>query len=131
VAIETEGNETILFVDDEDFIRLVAKDILESKGYRLLEAAHGKEALELYELRGKEIDLVILDISMPGMGGRETYEKLKQHDGDVKVILSTGYPNDSECMDLLTRGVKAFIEKPYRVEDLALVIRKVLDDKAT
>jgi two-component system cell cycle sensor histidine kinase/response regulator CckA len=127
-TMEKEGTETILLVDDEEFIRTIAKEILESKGYQMIEASQGQEALEIYSTRGTEIDLVILDLAMPIMSGRDAFAKLREQDKNVKVILATGYSKETDLKDLTNLGINGFIEKPYRVDDLAAMIRRVLDE---
>jgi two-component system, cell cycle sensor histidine kinase and response regulator CckA len=123
------GPETILIVDDEDMIRSLVKDILTSKGYNVLTAPDGASAVVLYQEQWRSIDLVILDMIMPGMGGRETMEKFKQINPDVRAILSTGYSEDDRARDLMALGVKVFLQKPYKTEQLSTAVRKVLDEK--
>jgi two-component system, cell cycle sensor histidine kinase and response regulator CckA len=123
------GPETILIVDDEDMIRSLVKDILTSKGYNVLTAPDGITAVALYEEQWRSIDLVILDMIMPGMGGRETMERFKQINADVRAILSTGYSEDDRARDLMALGVKVFLQKPYKTEQLSTAVRKVLDEK--
>jgi PAS domain S-box-containing protein len=125
------GEETILVVDDEETIRLLVRDILEEMGYNVLSAADGNEAVELYRGRNTEIDLVLLDMTMPGMGGRETFEKLKELNPRVRAILSTGYAEDERARQMLAMGVKAFVQKPYRIDDLASAVRRILDSPGT
>lgn len=119
------GTETILVVDDEETIRRLLRDLLEAKGYRVLEASDGREALGVFDR--EKVDLVILDMVMPDMGGRETYVRLRERKGDVRTILSTGYAEDERARELMAMGVRAFVQKPYRAEDLARVVRSVLD----
>jgi two-component system, cell cycle sensor histidine kinase and response regulator CckA len=126
--IEQEGTETILIVDDEEFIRTIAKEILESKGYQMIEASQGQEALDIYRTRGNEIDLVILDLAMPVMSGRDAFARLREQNEHVKVILATGYSRETDLKDLMNLGINGFIEKPYRVDELASMIRRVLDE---
>jgi PAS domain S-box-containing protein len=119
------GSETILVVDDEQTIRSLVADLLGARGYRVLQAAHGREALEIY---GREpVDLVILDMMMPEMGGRETFVRLREMNPEVCTILSTGYAQDERARELLSMGVRAFVQKPYRADDLAAAVRGVLD----
>jgi len=125
------GRETILVVDDEETIRFLVRDVLEEIGYRVLSAGDGLQALELYAGKKAEIDLVILDMTMPGMGGRETFEKLKEINPRVRAILSTGYSEDERARQMLAMGVKAFVQKPYRVDDLASAVRRILDSPGT
>ena len=89
-----EGNETILLVDDEETIIDVSREILEALGYTVYSAMSGKEAIELYTLKKNEIDLVILDMIIPEMGGGEIFDALKTINPDVNVILSSGYSNE-------------------------------------
>jgi PAS domain S-box-containing protein len=121
------GRETILVVDDEETIRFLVRDILAEMGYNVLAAADGFQAVQLYTGRESEIDLVILDMTMPGMGGRETFEKLKEMNPRVRAILSTGYSEDERARQMLALGVKAFVQKPYRIDDLASAVRRILD----
>jgi CheY-like chemotaxis protein len=127
----TGGRETILIVDDEETIRALVKDILEEKGYVVHGAADGSAAVDLYREKGTSIDLVILDMTMPGMGGRETFEKLRELNPGVRVILSTGYTADERTRELLSSGIKAFVQKPYKMDELAAAVRKVLDRAET
>jgi CheY-like chemotaxis protein len=125
------GRETILVVDDEETIRMLVKDILEEIGYSVLSAGDGFEALELYKEKDGKIGLVILDMTMPGMGGRETFEKLKELNPHVRAILSTGYSEDERARQMLAMGVKAFVQKPYRIDDRASTVRRILDSPET
>jgi len=121
------GRETIMVVDDEETIRFLVRDILEEMGYTVLAAADGAAALALYARNAGNVDLVILDMTMPGMGGRETFEKLKEFDPAVRAILSTGYAEDERARQMLALGVRAFVQKPYRVEELTAAVRRILD----
>jgi PAS domain S-box-containing protein len=122
------GQETILVADDEDLVRDVTREMLESLGYRVLTARDGEEALALYRSEESRIDLVILDLIMPGMGGGEVYDALRVHDPTVRVILSSGYSLDGKARQIMKRGIREFIQKPFRFEDLARKIRAVLAD---
>ena len=121
-----EERGTLMLVDDEDFIRQLARDILQMKGYTIIEASHGKEAVDLYAEQKDSIDLVIMDMAMPVMGGKETFIKLKEINANVKVVFATGFAKDGESEEMIANGVRAFIEKPYRIEDLASIINSVL-----
>jgi CheY-like chemotaxis protein len=122
------GQGTILLVDDEKIIIEVGQAMLEELGYRALTAGSGQEALDLYKKQREEIGLVILDMIMPGMGGRETYDRLKEVDGDVKVILSSGYSINGQAREILDRGCSGFIQKPFALEKLSRNVGKVLDE---
>ena len=123
------GRETILLVDDEDIIVEVTQEILEELGYEVLVARNGEEAVEIYQSHQKGIDLVILDMIMPGMGGGEVYDRLHNMNPDVQVILSSGYSINGEAMEIMERGVRFFLQKPFTVTDLSARVRDVLDKK--
>jgi CheY-like chemotaxis protein len=122
-----KGSETILVVDDEEMIRQLGADILEDIGYKILFASQGEEAIEIYQSSGEKIDLVILDVVMPGIGGKETFLALKELNPDIKVLLSSGYSTDGGVGEILKEGVGGFIQKPYRDEELIKKVREILD----
>lgn len=122
-----KGNETILFVDDQDVVIDVGRSILEELGYKVLPAKSGQEAIDIYSQHMEEIDLVILDMVMPAMGGGETYDRLKEIDPGVKVILSSGYSLNGQASGILERGCDGFIQKPFNVNELSKKIREILD----
>lgn len=121
------GKKTILVVDDEKSSATVMKEILESLGYRVLIAGSGQEAVAVYTEKGKEVDLVLLDMIMPGMGGDKTFDALRAINPGVKVILSSGLSADGEARQILDRGCSGFIQKPYRIANIAGMIREVIE----
>jgi PAS domain S-box-containing protein len=121
-----QGSGTLLLVDDEDSIRMVAKRMLEQLGYQILTASNGAEALEIYRREQDRINLVILDMIMPGMGGAEFYQKVKEIDPMVKVLLSSGYSLDGEAQEVMAAGASGFIQKPYRLNTLSHQVAKLL-----
>jgi two-component system cell cycle sensor histidine kinase/response regulator CckA len=123
------GTETILLVDDEESIRQLGEELLGSFGYAVLTAPDGESALELYEKENQHVDLVILDLSMPGMGGKRCLEKLVEMNPRVKVIIASGYSVNGPTKDAIDAGAKGFVGKPYEVRQMLLAIRKVMDDK--
>lgn len=123
------GSETILLVDDEAAILDVSKEMLEMLGYQVLTAATGMEAVEIYRKLGSKVDLVILDMIMPGMGGARTFDSLKSLNPEVRVLLSSGYSIDGEARDILARGCKGFIQKPYSAEAFSERIREILQEE--
>jgi PAS domain S-box-containing protein len=123
------GQETILLVDDENIIIEVTQEILEELGYQVMIAQNGEEALEIYKQNKDKIDLVILDMIMPGMGGGDVYDRMKETNPEVEVILSSGYSINGEAMEIMERGVRSFLQKPFTVTDLSRRIREVLDKK--
>lgn len=128
IGEEGQGGQgtTILLVDDEWVVLEVGKEMLESLGYAVFTARSGKEALQLYEQQREEIDLVILDLVLPEMGGAEIFDQLKQIDPNVKVLLSTGYGIEGEAGKLLNRGCEGFIQKPFRIDQLARKLDEIL-----
>ena len=120
------GTETVLFVDDEESIREVGQELLQAMGYSVLLARDGKEAIELYEKNGDNIDIVLLDIVMPHMGGSEVYEKMKEINPNIKVLLLSGYSIDGEATDILDRGCDGFIQKPFTMKELSGKIREIM-----
>jgi two-component system cell cycle sensor histidine kinase/response regulator CckA len=124
-----EGTGTVLLIDDEEVILEVGKDLLEAMGYRVLTAGDGKEAIETYKKNRDKIDLVILDMVMPRMGGGEAYDKMKDISPNVKVLLSSGYSIESQAKEILARGCDAFIQKPFGMRELSQKIREVLQKK--
>ena len=121
-----KGEETILVVDDEAFNIAVTSELLRSLGYRVFTAGSGQEAIATYMDKHKEIDLVLLDLIMPGMGGKKAFEELRKFDPAVKVVLSSGYGADGEVRKLLEMGCNGFIQKPFRIHELSTKIREIL-----
>ena len=121
------GDETVLLVDDEEMVRSLGNRILHSVGYKTLLANDGMEAVEIYQQKVSEIDLVILDLSMPRKSGRETMAELQQMNPKVKIIISSGFDKSGDVQQLLEAGAYEFIQKPFQLQNLLKVIRKVLD----
>ncbi len=122
-----KGTETVLLVDDENVIIYAVELLLKEMGYKTFIARSGKETLKIYKKNKDKIDVVILDMIMPDMGGGETYDKLKEINPDIKVLLSSGYSINGEAKEILERGCNGFIQKPYRSKELSQKIRKILD----
>jgi CheY-like chemotaxis protein len=123
------GSETVLLVDDEDMIIDVAEEVLKQLGYNVLVARSGKEAIEIYEENKERIDMVILDMIMPDISGGDTYDRMKEMDPDVKVLLSSGYSINGQAKEILDRGCNGFIQKPYKMRQLSQKLREILDKK--
>ncbi len=124
------GTETILLVDDEAMIVDVAREMLKSLGYTVLTASGGEEAVAIYEKKHDRIDMIILDMIMPGMGGAETFERLRKINPEAKVLLSSGYSIDGQAEDILSRGCNGFIQKPFNLPKLSRRVREILDNTA-
>ena len=123
------GSETVLFIDDEDMIIEVAEELFEQLGYKLLIARSGKEAIETYEKNKELIDIVLLDMIMPDMSGSDTYDRMKELDPDIKVLLSSGYSLEGRATEILDRGCNGFIQKPFKMKELSQKLREILDKK--
>ena len=120
--------ETILFVYDEETIIEVGQQLLEALGYEVILTKCGKETLDVYQKQKGSIDLIILDMIMPEMSGGETFDKLKEINPDVKVLLSSGYSLNGQAEEILRRGCKGFMQKPFSLEELSKRIREVVDE---
>jgi len=121
------GNETVLLIDDEDMIIEIGEELLKRMGYTVYAAHSGEQAVMIYRENHSRIDLVILDMIMPGISGEETYEQLREIRDDVRVILSSGYSLNGHAAKILAKGCKGFIQKPFNITDLSHKIREVLD----
>jgi PAS domain S-box-containing protein len=126
-----KGTGTILLVDDEDMIIDVGSQILKNLGYRPLVARSGKEAIDMYQSNKDKINLVILDMIMPDMGGGETYDRLRNINPGIKVLLSSGYSIEGQASEIMNRGCDGFIQKPFNVKQLSLKIRDVLNKESS
>ncbi len=120
------GSGTILLVDDEEMIIDVGVQILEKMGYGVLTARQGREAIEVYQQNRQKIAMVILDLVMPGMGGGEVYDRLKEMDPKVKVLLSSGYSLDGQATEILKRGCDGFIQKPFNLMELSQKLKQLI-----
>ena len=96
-------------------------------GYNVLIAGGGKEALEIYQKNEQKIGMVILDLIMPDISGGDTYDKLKEINPEIKVMLSSGYSIDGQTSEILERGCNGFIQKPFNIKKLSQKIREILD----
>ncbi|MGD9017264.1 MAG: PAS domain S-box protein [Desulfobacterales bacterium] len=121
------GSETILLVDDERMILEVGRLMLERLGYQVLTANGGREALDRYDQDGHRISLVILDMIMPEMGGEETFDRLKAKNPNVAVLLSSGYSIEGQASDIIQKGCRGFIQKPFNMEALSNRLRAVFE----
>ncbi|MGA1865817.1 MAG: response regulator [bacterium] len=117
---------TVLLVDDEEIMLDVGREMLEVIGYRVLTANNGNEAVEVYKNNRDTIDVVLLDMVMPNMGGGETYDQLKEISPNIKVVLASGYAIDGEATMILQRGCNGFIQKPFNVSELSQKLGEIL-----
>ncbi|MGA8238992.1 MAG: response regulator [Desulfobacterales bacterium] len=121
------GTETILLIDDEKMIIEVGRRMIESLGYAVVAAGKGDEALTLYRKRHDHIDLIILDMIMPYMGGKEVFNRIKEINPKAKVLLSSGYSLNGQAQEIMAQGCNGFIQKPFDTVELSTKIREILD----
>jgi PAS domain S-box-containing protein len=125
------GIETILLVDDERSLLEIGRDTLISYGYKILTADNGEQAIEIYQAEQEKIQLVTLDLIMPGRGGKKCLADLISINPQVKVLMTSGYSSSQQIEELMKIGAAGFISKPYHPEDLLLTIRKIIDTNSS
>ena len=121
------GNETILVVEDSESILDAVKRMLQHFGYTVITASYGEQAIELYLAQKESIDLVILTLNMPGMGGRKCLERLIEINPELKTIITSGYTSAANLRTVQNGGNTEFVEKPYELRELLRIIREILD----
>jgi CheY-like chemotaxis protein len=129
IKVSTEmvkGNEAILLVDDEEGTIQVEELMLKELGYQVIPALSGKQAVDLYREKMVDLDLVALDMIMPEMNGRDTYDALKKINPNVKVLLVSGYSLNKQIEELMDKGCNGFIQKPFDIIQLSQKLREVL-----
>ena len=124
-----EGQETVLLVDDEDMIIDVGTRMLKKLGYKVFTARDGIEAIAIFKKNQEKIDVIVLDMIMPQMGGGETYDQIKKIKPGVKVLLSSGYSISGQASEILKRGCNGFIQKPFNLQNLSQNLRAILEGK--
>jgi two-component system, cell cycle sensor histidine kinase and response regulator CckA len=117
----------VLVVDDEEMIRDLTRDILERYGYTVMTAAGGAEAVGIYRQRGSLIAVVVLDILMPGMGGREAFRRIREIDPAARIIVSSGHDQERDAIDLIREGAVAFVQKPYRITEFVRKVGEIME----
>jgi PAS domain S-box-containing protein len=122
------GNERILFIDDEDALMDLGKQLLENLGYEVVARTSSVEALELFRTKPDQFDLVITDMTMPNMTGDRLAKELMKINTDIPIILFTGYSNGMSEHKAKEMGIRAFVMKPVTMRDLSIIVRKVLDE---
>jgi len=121
-----KGSETILLVDDEPMIIEIGKEMLEKLGYSVVVAQGGLDAVEKITGMGNEIDIVILDLIMPEMDGGKTFDRIREIQPEIPVMLSSGYAINGQATEIMQRGCNGFIQKPFTISEISQKIRKVL-----
>jgi DNA-binding NtrC family response regulator len=122
------GNETILLIDDEDYLLDLGQRTLAKFGYTVLTAADGETALQIYREQGSQISLVILDLIMPGIGGKNCLHQILEENPSAKVIIASGYSVDESTRKEIELKSKGFIKKPFELNQMLTIIRQTLDD---
>jgi CheY-like chemotaxis protein len=125
-ADETQATTTVLLADDEETLRDIGKVILNTLGFSVITAANGREALEMYQARDSKIDLVMLDLIMPEMGGVEAYHELRKLNAAVPIVICSGYDAESVADVISADEHASFLHKPYN----PLELRRVLNQKS-
>jgi len=129
--VVTGGTETVLIVEDEPILREMARDILEGCGYHIIEASSGKEALEVWDLRTRQIDLLLTDMVMPGgVSGVDLAERLQGSQPQLRVVFTSGYAANEVNREVLDKTHARFLPKPYTHDELAQTVRECLDKSA-
>ncbi len=126
VTHQWRGEGTVLVVDDEEPVRQLVCNMMEVMGFTVLNASDGRQCVDIFRAEGNRIRLVLLDITMPHLDGEETFRELRRLQHDVKVILSSGYSQQSITGQFAGRGLAGFIQKPFRFEELAQAVRGAL-----
>jgi two-component system, cell cycle sensor histidine kinase and response regulator CckA len=120
------GAGTILLIDDEEIITFTGEQMLKKLGYNVIVAENGKKAIEIFSREHENINLVLLDMVMPGIGGRETYDRLKEIDENVRVLLSSGYSLDGQAREIMHKGCNGFIQKPFTLKNISQKVKEIL-----
>jgi len=122
------GTESVLLVDDEEIVRDVGQKMLMALGYKVFLAESGMQAIEIYNTQKNVIDLIILDMVMPEMGGGQVFDILKSIDPEVVVLLSSGYSLNGEASAIIKRGCKGFIQKPFNLKGLSDKLKQLIHE---
>jgi len=120
------GSGTILVIDDEELIRVTASAMLRSMGYQVILATNGQEGVDTFREAKEEVDLIILDMIMPVMGGREAFGKLREIRSDIPIVISSGFSKEEDLSELKKQGASGFLNKPFRKAELAEMVRATL-----
>jgi PAS domain S-box-containing protein len=123
------GEETIMLVDDEDPLRAMGQRILTAMGYQVIPASSGEKAVELYRKRSSGIDLVVMDLGMPGMGGHKAMKAILELDPRAKVVIASGYAANDQVKAALVSGGAGYVAKPFKRAELLAMVRNTIDGK--
>jgi len=123
------AEETVLLIDDDETVAEVGKQMLKCFGYKVVSANSGNSALEFYKENQNRIDMIILDMVLPDMDGGDAYDRLKEINPGIKVLLASGYDIDHQAKDILERGCDDFIQKPFSISQISEKVRGILASK--
>lgn len=123
-----KGRGRVMVVDDEEVVRKLAQDMLEQLGYEVVTLENGEEAVNYYSKHSETIDVAIIDMIMPKLGGRDCFRALKEINPGVRAILSSGYSQEGAVQEILDQGMRGFVQKPYKMEELSDAVARALDD---
>lgn len=119
--------ETILFVEDDEMLRELIGDYLKKNGYKVLTADDGEKAVEVFAENVDTIDLVITDLSLPKLDGLKAYQRMRQYNPHLKMILVSGYLDPEISSELSENGERLFVQKPYDLKDMLNKVRKIIE----
>ena len=122
----SQKNRLVLVIDDEEAVREAVADILQYEGVKVITAVDGENGLTTFNTYKDDVDLILLDLSMPGMSGAETYQAIKKIDPEVKIIISSGYDEEDAEKTFLRQGATGFLQKPYKMNHLVTKVREYL-----
>lgn len=120
-----KGIGTILLVDDEEIVLEVGQELLRAIGYQVLTARDGEEAIQVHRQYGDNIGVVLLDMVIPNMAGGEAYDRMREINPEIRVLLSSGFGVDGEASEILERGCDGFIQKPFTIKQLSEKLREI------
>ncbi|RLD98409.1 MAG: hypothetical protein DRI92_03980 [Aquificota bacterium] len=119
----------ILLIDDNELLQDLGKDIIEHLGYTPIIASEGEEGVEIYRKEKEEIQAVLLDVVMPGLGGLEVFRRLKNINPEVKVLVISGYSEEKRAGELMKEGALGFIQKPFKIHQLSQKLQEIMEGK--
>jgi CheY-like chemotaxis protein len=122
------GSESVMLIDDDDLIRNIGNDLLERFGYSVTLAKSGEEGLAMFKEAPDSFDLILLDLSMPGMGGHDCLKFLLEVRPELKVIIASGFDSREEAGGLLAEGAASYLPKPYGLKELMSAVRSTIDN---
>ena len=121
-----KGRGTILIVDDEEESIMAEELMLKELGYKVIQARSGRDAIRVCQEHTDQLDLITLDMIMPGMSGKETFDRLREINPDIKVLLVSGYSHNRQVEELMQRGCSGYLQKPFDLHELSSKIIEVM-----